>query len=590
MKKIGLLLICLCVPFVAGAQETDDFDSFMQQQQKEFNQFMDDANKEFINFMRNPWAELEGEKPVEKPVKPEPVKPIVYDEKTAPKDEKPVCLTIEEILDQSTAEGKQKPVTKVKDTDDITFDKPEVIVKKKKEPTVIVVEEKVADKQPATEKKNPVVVVEEEPVADTQPEVPVAEDKPETKPEVKKPVVVVEENPVVTKEPTVVEKPQPETKPVTKPTTKPATQSSKPLFAGGTGRTKFVYAGSTYYFSNGLNRKCKLSGTNENAVADAYETLCKADYKPLIEDFNTLTKGGELNDWMVFMLVKQVAEAYCSTTNESVVMRQFLLNQLGYKARMARKASDNSLVLYATADSQLYGCPYIKQNNDTYYDIDSKQPYSFYMCQQDAPNAKNQLGMAVKTNIAVGGETVSSTHQAKNSDAKVTVDVPKSLMEVYKSYPQCEYKVFATSKVNAGVEDEILSALSPLVQGKSEQDAANLLLNFVQTGFEYQTDDEQFGYEKPFFVEELFYYPYCDCEDRSVLYAYLVKNLLGLDVVYLDYPNHIATAVRFTQDVSGDYLMVGSQKYTVCDPTYIGASIGMTMPQFKTVAAKVLKY
>lgn len=29
---------------------------------------------------------------------------------------------------------------------------------------------------------------------------------------------------------------------------------------------------------------------------------------------------------------------------------------------------------------------------------------------------------------------------------------------------------------------------------------------------------------------------------------------------------------------------------TVCTPTYIGASIGMTMPKFKTVAAKVLRY
>ena len=65
---------------------------------------------------------------------------------------------------------------------------------------------------------------------------------------------------------------------------------------------------------------------------------------------------------------------------------------------------------------------------------------------------------------------------------------------------------------------------------------------------------------------------------------------MGLDVVFLDYPNHIATAVHFNGEVGGDYLMVDGKRYTVCDPTYIGASIGMTMPQFKTVPAKVLKY
>ena len=128
------------------------------------------------------------------------------------------------------------------------------------------------------------------------------------------------------------------------------------------------------------------------------------------------------------------------------------------------------------------------------------------------------------------------------------------------------------------------------MQGRNEADAANILINFVQTAFQYQTDGQQFGYEKPFFVEELFYYPYSDCEDRAMLFSYLVRKLLGLDVVLLDYPEHIATAVRFNGNVSGDYLMVNGQKYIVCDPTYIGASIGMTMPRYKTVSAKVLKY
>ena len=69
-----------------------------------------------------------------------------------------------------------------------------------------------------------------------------------------------------------------------------------------------------------------------------------------------------------------------------------------------------------------------------------------------------------------------------------------------------------------------------------------------------------------------------------------MKSLLGLDVVLLDYPNHIATAVKFAGDYSGDHVMVNGRKYLVCDPTYMGASIGMAMPQFKNVAANVLKY
>jgi hypothetical protein len=68
----------------------------------------------------------------------------------------------------------------------------------------------------------------------------------------------------------------------------------------------------------------------------------------------------------------------------------------------------------------------------------------------------------------------------------------------------------------------------------------------------------------------------------------MIRDLLGLDVVLLYYPGHLATAVCFNDDVQGDYLVIGGKKYIVCDPTYIGASIGRTMPKMDNSKAKVL--
>ena len=130
--------------------------------------------------------------------------------------------------------------------------------------------------------------------------------------------------------------------------------------------------------------------------------------------------------------------------------------------------------------------------------------------------------------------------------------------------------------------------LKKQISGKTELEAANILLNFVQTAFDYQTDQEQFGYERPLFGDELFFYPYSDCEDRSILYSILVHDLLHLDVVMLLYPGHLATAVRFTDEVPGYYFMVNGGKYVLCDPTYIGAPVGDCMPQFVGTAAEVV--
>ncbi len=571
MKRIALLAAALLLFLTGGAQEKEeDFSSFMKAEMENFDRFMEDADRDFVNFMRNPWKEFDAQKPIEKRVKPEPVKPIVYKKPETPDEDKPVCLTIEEILDETTREGKQNPVVKVIDVDDITFDKPIIIVKQKDKPKVIVMEE---------EQDKPEVKPEEQPQPSKKPIVVVEPGKEKNAPEqepVKRPAEEV-------KQPVQPEKPSTPSVP-----SKPVRQN--PLYTGASGRKALSYGGQTFYVRNALKGQCRLSGLSENSVANAYESLYQSDWKPLVADCKQIASELRLNDWGVFTLLKALSDTNCSNENESVVMQQFLLNAMGYKARMARKGDGSRMLLFVATDCIIYGHPYTRQGGVTYYNINGQEACSFYMCQKDAPNAKYNLQMHLKSAPALSGKTVKSTHQAHGSTAKVTLEIPQALMDFYKSYPQCDYGIYATSTVNPEVEQQLLSSLAPYLTGKTETEAANILINFVQTAFQYATDDQQFGYEKPFFVEELFYYPYSDCEDRSVLFAYLVRKLMGLDVVFLDYPNHIATAVHFNGEVGGDYLMVDGKRYTVCDPTYIGASIGMTMPQFKTVPAKVLKY
>ena len=105
-------------------------------------------------------------------------------------------------------------------------------------------------------------------------------------------------------------------------------------------------------------------------------------------------------------------------------------------------------------------------------------------------------------------------------------------------------------------------------------------MKYLQYGFDYATDEEQFGFEKPFFCEENYFYPKNDCEDRAVLFSFLVRYLLGMEVVLIDYPGHLATAVCFKENVSGASLVHKGKRYVICDPTYVGAPIGVEMPDF----------
>ena len=95
------------------------------------------------------------------------------------------------------------------------------------------------------------------------------------------------------------------------------------------------------------------------------------------------------------------------------------------------------------------------------------------------------------------------------------------------------------------------------------------------------------GADRAFFAEETLYYPKCDCEDRAIFYHFLVSNLLRNDVHLVHYPNHECNAVNFSQKLNADYYMYQGKQYVICDPTYIGASIGMCMPDFKNVKPEI---
>jgi len=658
MKRFILLAFCATCCMGTQAQVVDDFDDFVNSEMASFDKFIDDANKQFISFLRNPWKEFDSKKPVEKRVKPEPVKPVVYDEKKDP-DTTPVELTIEEILGQSTKESKQRPQGRVIDGGEkVTFDKPQKKVdntNKRRQPVDTESEKPQPVVKPETPAPVPAPVPTSQPAAPaTKPTCPNAKPAaPATKPSCPnakptcpnaKPAAPATKPTCPNAKPTCpnakptcpnakptcpnakpacpnakpaapATKPTcpnakpacpnakptcpnaqpaaPTTKPVVVPVTPPAVKPSAPtgeLFTASSDKQMVNFCGQKVYVDKSLKGVCSIGNMRENAIADAYEAMCKADYKALVDDCRKVKKELNLNDWGIFLFVREASKTLCTDENAAVVMQQFLLNELGYKSKMARRADRNQMLLFVAADCQVYGHPYFTKDGLNYYNLTSNESCQFYMCQEDSPKAKSKLNMQVNHAPALNAGMVNSVHKNRSGSVAVSVDVPKSLMEFYGSMPQCDYSVYVNAEVNPSVASKVLSTLAPLVNGKGEAEAANLLINFVQTGFQYATDQEQFGYEKPFFVEELFYYPYCDCEDRSVLYSYLVRNLLKLDVVLLDYPNHIATAVCFNENVSGDFVTVGGKKYVVCDPTYIGASIGKAMPQFKNVAAKVLKY
>ena len=61
------------------------------------------------------------------------------------------------------------------------------------------------------------------------------------------------------------------------------------------------------------------------------------------------------------------------------------------------------------------------------------------------------------------------------------------------------------------------------------------------------------------FANETLYFDKSDCEDRAVLFSYLVKELFGVGVVGVKYKDHMATALYVP--MSGDSVQEGRRKF-----------------------------
>lgn len=333
-----------------------------------------------------------------------------------------------------------------------------------------------------------------------------------------------------------------------------------------------------------------LPSLEEKSIAAVWKHLSDEKYDGLLHDCMAQRDAMRLSDWGYLSLLGHASEQLLGKcSNEAVLLQMYLLAQSGYRVRIAR--ADNRLVLLVPFNRDIYNYSYVTIDGLKHYALSSRKTGKLQVCKVSFP--REQVA-----NILVGrlpdlgeGAAKSRTLQAERfGTMKATVKVNKHLIDYLGDYPLSDaWEYYALAGLSDSVKAMLYPALRSQIEGKSKKKAVTMLLDFVQTAFDYATDKEQFGYERPLFADESIFYPKNDCEDRSIFFAILVRDLVGLDVVLVNWPGHLATAVAFADEVEGDYFTVDGRRYTVCDPTYIGASVGMTMPQFKNVDAKLVK-
>jgi len=330
----------------------------------------------------------------------------------------------------------------------------------------------------------------------------------------------------------------------------------------------------------------KLNGISAKDVSDFWKQINVDNCQEMLCRCQVAQQQHAFNDWAVYQLVLRMAQQiYDQKYDEQVIMTVYLLNQLGLEAKIGLK--NTHLFCLIAVKQQLYDISFIDIDDNRYYFIEIN-PQFVQSHQWKSYQTYDMPTHIINTHCLDMEIRQPLRSAANNFQEKNEIQINMGMIELYESYPHVDIVVYANAVPSNEFCESVKQAFDPYLRTQTTIESVSFLLSYMQYGFKYANDEDQFGYEKPFFCEENFYYPQNDCEDRSVLFSFLVRYLLHLDVVLIDYPGHLATAVHFPTDVEGEYVLYNGKKYVICDPTYEGASIGMEMPQFDAVDRTVI--
>lgn len=362
--------------------------------------------------------------------------------------------------------------------------------------------------------------------------------------------------------------------------TKPLQSSKKDI--------NFNFYGTKLGFNipNGI-QKANFYPQNQKGITNFFSSAASSDYDELISGIEKISKDMNLNDWGTYLLVLDISNRMFRNSDNSKLLSWFIFNKLGYAVKVG--LASKHIILMHYSKKVIYSTPNYSFNNKKFYVLSHYAKGSvgrLLSYKQDYPGSTKPLDLSLNTlpflESNMKSKTLSFSEYGKTY--KIPFTYNQNLIDFMKTYPQADYETFFNAPVDSRTYKSIATALKKYIDGKQASDAMNFILHFVQKSFKYSKDNAQFHREKVMFAQETLYFNKSDCEDRAVLFSYLIKELFGISVIGVHYKGHMATALYVP--MKGDYVKAGSRKFVVADPTYINSNIGQSMPQYRNKIPK----
>ena len=313
------------------------------------------------------------------------------------------------------------------------------------------------------------------------------------------------------------------------------------------------------------------------AIQVFYDSISACGYQPLVNALIAYKKQYRMDDWLYYQLIRKTAQQISPKADNYyryTLYKWFMLSSSGYDARLA--IGDAELLFYVLSKDSIYDIPMYVSDGKQYVCL-NYHDYGYIDFTRDTMHE-------VKTFIP-GAESAFSYKITQMPDFRQAAYLQKELQfnyhkkkyafdillnpqvqTIFANYPVVGFGEYFNIPLSKETYQTLIPELKKTVHKMNQQKGIDFLMRFTRFAFLYEDDKENFGKEKHLSPEETLLYEHSDCDDRSGLFFYLVKEIYNLPMIVLLYPTHVTIAVKFDKPVGKPFLYNGDV-YAICDPT-----------------------
>jgi len=339
-----------------------------------------------------------------------------------------------------------------------------------------------------------------------------------------------------------------------------------------------AFASQVNFYGHGVSfadytlPQVSLKKVNETSLTRLNNAIKQTDVSRLSQEIKHKQRDFNLDDLGMLKLLDQRLAKLYTDHNRRTLLKWRILSHLKYDVLLTY--SNDVVDCFGTMNFKPLENVYILRKNKRYNNLNfsDKRTYGnrFIFKGQSAVGRKLVFDSRKRPRIFNRKKSRTITFTYKQQEYSISAEGNGSLMEYYNDLPAIDFsKSYLHNGFSQEAKNSVILELKNITADMNKRESIGLLLKFVQSAFPYKSDYDNHGREKYNFPEETLFEKYSDCEDRTLLLAGLVREILDLNSValYFEKDEHMSLAIEMSEYKNSYSFKYDEKLFVACEPT-----------------------